>query len=43
MRMKLSNGRKKKVREPPNVGKELSPMMLKLPNVRIESPKVRKK
>ena len=41
--IKLSNVRKKKMREPPNVGKELSPVMLKLSNVRIESSNVRKK
>ena len=33
----------KKVREPPNVKKELSHMMLKLHNVRVEPLNVRKK
>ena len=35
--------KKKKVREPPNVTKELSYVMLKLHNVRMESSSVRKK
>ena len=52
MRMESSNVRKskkttkceeKKVREPSNVRKELSHMMLKLHNVRIEQSNIRKK
>ena len=42
MRMKPSNMRKK-IREPPNVRKELSHMMLKLHNMRMEPLNVRKK
>ena len=38
-----SNVRKKKVREPPNVRKKLSHMMLKLYNVRMKPLNVRKK
>ena len=41
--MKLSNVRKKKVREPLNVKKKLSHVMLELNNVRIELSNVRKK
>ena len=40
MRMKSSNVRKK-VREPPNVRKELSHVMLELYNVRMKSSNVR--
>ena len=43
MRMKPSNVRKKKVREPSNVRKELSHVMLKLHNMRMELSNVRKK
>ena len=43
VRMKLSNVRKKKVREPPNVRKDLSHVMLELHNVRMEPLNVRKK
>ena len=43
MRMELSNIRKKKVRELPNVRKELSHGMLELHNVRMESSSMRKK
>ena len=43
MRMKPSNMRKKKIREPPNVTKELSHAMLELHNMRIEPSNVRKK
>ena len=43
MRMKPSNVEKKKVREPPNMRKELSHVMLKLHNVRMEPSNVRKK
>ena len=43
MMMESSNVRKEKVREPPNVRKELSHLMLELYNVRMESPNVRKK
>ena len=43
MMMESSNVRKKKVREPPNVRKELSHLMLELYNVIMESPNVRKK
>ena len=42
VRMKPSNVRKK-VREPPNVRKELSHVMLELHNVRMEPSNVRKK
>ena len=42
MRMKLSNVRKK-VREPPNVRKELSHVMLELHNIRMKSSNVKKK
>ena len=42
MRMKLSNMRKK-IKEPPNMRKELSHVMLELHNVRIEPSNVRKK
>ena len=42
MRMELSSVRKK-TREPPNVTKELSHVMLELHNVRMESSNVRKK
>ena len=42
MRMKSSNVRKK-VREPPNVTKELSYMMLEPHNVRMKPSNVRKK
>ena len=42
MRIKPSNVRKK-VREPPNVRKELSHVMLELHNVRMEPSNVRKK
>ena len=41
--MKLSNVRKKKVSEPPNVRKDLSHVMLELHNVRMEPSNVRKK
>ena len=41
--MKLSNVRKKKVSEPPNVRKDLSHVMLELHNVRMEPLNVRKK
>ena len=43
VRIELSNVRKKKIREPPNVTKELSNVMLKLHNVRMEASNVRKK
>ena len=43
MRMKPSNVRKKKVREPHNVRKELSHVMLELHNIRMEPLNVRKK
>ena len=43
VRMKLSNVRKKKVREPPNMRKKLSYVMLKLHNMRMKSSSVRKK
>ena len=43
IRMKPSNVRKKKVREPPNVREELSHVMLELHNVRMEPSNVRKK
>ena len=43
VRMKLSNVRKKKVREPSNVRKDLSHVMLELHNVRMEPLNVRKK
>ena len=43
MRMKPSNVRKKKKREPPNVRKELSYVMLELHNARMEPSNVRKK
>ena len=42
VRMEPSNVRKK-VKEPPNVRKELSHVMLELHNVRIEPSSVRKK
>ena len=42
MRIKSSNVRKK-VREPPNVRKELSHVMLKLYNIRMKLSYVRKK
>ena len=42
VRMKPSNVRKK-VREPPNMRKELSHVMLELHNVRMEPSSVRKK
>ena len=42
MRMEPSNVRKK-VREPSNMRKELSHVMLELHNVRMEPPNVRKK
>ena len=42
MRIEPSNVRKK-VREPPNVKKELSHVMLELHNVRMEPSNVRKK
>ena len=42
MRMKLSNMRKK-IREPPNVRKKLSHVMLELYNVRMKLSNVRKK
>ena len=43
MRMKSSNVRKKKVREPPNVRKKQSHVMLELHNVRMEPSNMRKK
>ena len=43
MRIEKSNVRKKRVREPPNVTKELSHMMLELHNMRMEPSNVRKK
>ena len=43
VRMKLSNVRKKKGREPPNVTKRLSHVMLELHNVRMNQSNVRKK
>ena len=43
VRMKPSNVKKEKVREPPNVTKELSHVMLELHNVKIEPSNVRKK
>ena len=41
--MELSNVRKKKKGEPPNVRKELSNVMLELHNVRMKPSNVRKK
>ena len=43
MRMKSSNVRKKKVKEPLNVRKELSHVMLELHNMRMKLSNVRKK
>ena len=43
MRMKPSNMRKKKIREPPNVREELSHVMLELHNVRMKPSNMRKK
>ena len=43
VRMKLSNVRKKKVKEPLNVRKKLSHVMLELHNVRMKPSNVRKK
>ena len=44
VRMELSNvKKKKKVREPPNVRKELSHVMLELHNMRMKPSNVRKK
>ena len=43
VRMKPSNMRKKKIREPPNVREELSHVMLELHNVRMKPSNVRKK
>ena len=43
VKIKLSNMRKKRVREPPNVRKELSHLILELHNVRMEPSNVRKK
>ena len=43
MRMEPSNVKKKKVRQPPNVTKELSHVMLELHNVRMKPSNVRKK
>ena len=43
MKLESSNVRKKKIRESPNVRKELSHVMLELHNVRMKSSNVRKK
>ena len=43
MRMEPSNVRRKKIREVPNVTKELSNMILELHNIRIELSNVKKK
>ena len=43
VKMEPLNVRKKKVKEPHNVRKELSHVMLELHNVRMESSNVRKK